>query len=551
MRRLLYSLLIPFILFSCKSKTKDYADLIYTNATIWTGDSTGIISGGIAIKGNIIMYVGENLNELKDKNTIVVDLRGELIVPGFIDNHTHFLSGGYQLANINLRTVQTKENFIRTLESFASKSANNQWIQGGDWDHEAWGGDLPEKEWIDSVTQNNPVLISRYDGHMSLANSVALKLAGIDKDTKDPEGGVIVKDSITGEPTGMLRDEAASLVYNIIPAATENELDESLQRALKEAVEHGITEVNDMGSYGGWADLSTYRRAYRKNMLDIRVYSFVPLSDWQKLNSYVKENGRGDDRLRWGGLKGFVDGSLGSTTAWFYEPYLDDTSTSGFTLIDTMTLAARIISADSAGLQVAVHAIGDRANDWLLGIYEKAIKGKEKDRRFRIEHAQHLTPQAILKFGELNVIPSMQPYHAIDDGKWASKRLDDARLKGAYAFKSLLEHGARLTFGSDWTVAPLSPILGIYAAVTRQTLDGKNPGGWYPEQKITVEQALTAFTKNSAYASFMDTKTGVLKQGFLADFVVLSDDLFKLAPEQIKNVQVLRTIVDGKEVYKR
>ena len=550
MNRILFILTL-IILISCNTKTIEYADIIYTNARIWTGDSTDSIVNSIAIKGNTIMYVGDDIRNLKGKNTELIDLKGEMIVPGFIDNHTHFLSGGYQLANINLRVIQSKENFINTIETYAYKSSKNKWILGGDWDHEAWGGELPEKEWIDSITTENPVFISRYDGHMALANSVALKLAGINKDTKNPKGGVIEKDSITGEPTGMLRDEAMSLVSAVIPEATENELDESLQRALKEAVENGVTEVNDMGSYGGWADLSTYRRAYRKNKLDIRVYAFVPLSDWAKLNSYVKENGHGDDRLRWGGLKGFVDGSLGSTTAWFYEHYLDDTTTSGFTLIDTAILASRILSADSADLQVAVHAIGDRANDWLLGIYQTTINKSAKDRRFRIEHAQHLTPEAIKKFSELNVIPSMQPYHAIDDGRWAAKRLDDNRLKGTYAFKSLLDNGAKLTFGSDWTVAPLSPILGIYAAVTRQTLDGKNPKGWYPEQKITVEQALIAYTQNSAYASFMEKKTGVLKAGLLADFVVLSEDLFKIPPEEIKNVQVLRTIVDGKEVYRR
>lgn len=550
MNRLLFIIII-FLIASCNTKSKDHADLIYTNALIWTGDSANIISGGIALKRNIIMYVGNDFEHLKNKHTQVINLNGKMIVPGFIDNHTHFLSGGYQLANINLRTVQTKQDFIHTLESFARRSQKGIWIQGGDWDHEAWGGDLPEKEWIDSVTPNNPVFVSRYDGHMAMANSEALKLAGIDKNTKSPSGGVIVKDSITGEPTGMLRDEAMSLVSSVIPEATEDELDESLQRALKEALEYGVTEVNDMGSYGGWADLSTYRRAYRNNKLAIRIYAFMPLSDWEKLNSYVKENGRGDDRLRWGGVKGFVDGSLGSTTAWFYEPYLDDTTTSGFTITDTTTLASWILSADSANLQVAVHAIGDRANDWLFGIYEQAINSSKKDRRFRIEHAQHLTPVAIGKFSALNVIPSMQPYHAIDDGRWASKRLDDTRLKGTYAFKSLLDSGAKLTFGSDWTVAPLSPILGIYAAVTRQTLDGKNPGGWYPEQKITVEQALVAYTRNNAYASFMDTKTGVLKPGLLADFVVLSDDLFKIAPEKIKDVKVMRTILDGKEVYKR
>jgi predicted amidohydrolase YtcJ len=254
--------------------------------------------------------------------------------------------------------------------------------------------------------------------------------------------------------------------------------------------------------------------------------------------------------LRWGGLKGFVDGSLGSTTAWFYQPYLDDKKSTGLIVTDTNDLRRNILAADAAGLQVTVHAIGDRANDWLLNVFETAekIKGNSNS-RFRIEHAQHLSAAAINRFAALNVIPSMQPYHAIDDGKWAAKRLDDDRLKRTYAFKSLLNAHAKLTFGSDWTVAPLTPIEGIYAAVTRRTLDDKNPNGWYPEQKISVEDALRCYTVNNAYAGFHENKTGMLKAGMLADFVILSDDIFSISPEKINKVKVLETILDGKIVY--
>jgi hypothetical protein len=296
--------------------------------------------------------------------------------------------------------------------------------------------------------------------------------------------------------------------------------------------------------------MATYRRAEAAGKLPIRIYSFVAISSWAKLDSFVKINGRGNDLLRWGGLKGFVDGSLGSTTAWFYQPYLDAPTSTGLQVTDTILLRKWVLSADSAGLQVACHAIGDRANDWILNVYEEAEKLRpDKDHRFRVEHAQHLSSDAIERFARLKVIPSMQPFHAIDDGKWAAKRLDSARLKRTYVFKSLLESNATLTFGSDWPVAPLDPIAGIYAAVTRRTLDDKNPGGWFPEQKITVEQALRCYTANNAWAGFQEMKTGKLKAGMLADLTVLSEDLFSIAPENIRNTKVLVTVVNGKEAF--
>ena len=421
---------------------------------------------------------------------------------------------------------------------------------GGDWDHEAWGGELPSRSWIDSVTGNHPVFVSRYDGHMALANSKALELAGINRNTKVPAGGEMKKDA-NGEYTGVLKDEAMGLVYKVIPDPSEKELDEYLQAAEQHAFENGVTQVHDVSSYGGWMDLATYRRNYANKKLDLRIYSFVPLSTWAKLDSFCKKEGKGDDMLRWGALKGFMDGSLGSTTAWFYQPYLDAPATSGLNVTDTNDIRRWVLAADSAGLHIAVHAIGDRANDFILDVYEEAEKKRPGDHRFRVEHAQHLSPQAIPRFAQLNVIPSMQPYHAIDDGRWAYKRLDDARLKRTYAFKSLLDTKAMLTFGSDWTVAPLKPLQGIYAAVTRRTLDDKNPNGWYPEQKISVEQAVKCYTINNAYAGFQENKLGMLKKGMLADFIVLDQNIFEIAPENIRDVRVLRTIVNGKQVYAR
>jgi predicted amidohydrolase YtcJ len=505
----------------------------------------------IAVKDSLIIYVGDDYQTFVGKETEMSDMKGRMVVPGFIDNHTHFLDGGYYLANIDLRPVRSMQDFISTFRHFSDSAKNNNWILGGNWDHEAWGGFLPRKEWIDSISNGHPVFVSRYDGHMALANSIALKLAGITKNTPNPPGGEIVKDPKTGEPTGILRDEATSLVFGVVPPLTEKELDESLARAANHALVHGLTQVHDMGTYGGWIDMATYRRAYAAGKLPIRIYSFVAIRTWQKLDSFVKVQGWGNDRLRWGGLKGFVDGSLGSTTAWFYKPYLDAPLSTGLQVTDTNLLRKWILAADSAGLHIAVHAIGDHANDWILDVYEQAEKrNPSADHRFRVEHAQHLTPEDIGRFAKLNVIPSMQPYHAIDDGKWAAKRLDSARLRGTYVFKSLLEDHANLTFGSDWTVAPLDPIAGIYAAVTRRTLDNKNPNGWFPDQKISVEQALRCYTVNNAWAGFQENKTGKLKAGFLADFTVLSEDLFAIPPENIRDTKVLLTVVNGKEEFK-
>lgn len=550
--RYIFGFLILFSLFfisSCSQNSN--ADIIYVNAKIWTGDSTNSRANSIAIKDSLIIFVGTDYAPYKGSNTEVIDLEGKMIVPGFIDNHTHFLAGGYQLASVNLRNAQTPAAFINTLKEFVSTVNDDRWIQGGDWDHEAWGGELPRKEWIDSVTGNHPIYVNRYDGHMVLVNSFVLAKAGIHKNTPDPEGGEIIRDSKTGEPTGVLKDEAMGLVSRFIPGASEKELDESLQRAIQHAWENGVTQIFDMGGSGGWTDLNTYQRAHKNGQLNLRIYSHVPISSWKKLDSLVKKDGRGDDMLRWGGLKGFVDGSLGSTTAWFFEPYLDEPTSSGLVVTDTMLLRQWVIAADSAGLHIATHAIGDRAINWLLNVYEESQSKTKRDHRSRIEHAQHIHQKDLARFASLQVIPAMQPYHAIDDGRWAYKRLDDERLKGTYAFGSLLNANALLTFGSDWSVAPLEPITGIYAAVTRRTLDDKNPDGWYPDQKITVEQALKSYTVNNAYAGFHEDKTGKLKKGMLADLVVLSHDLFTVDPENIKNVEVIRTMVNGKEVFVR
>jgi predicted amidohydrolase YtcJ len=435
--------------------------------------------------------------------------------------------------------------------AFARTVPAGTWITGGDWDHELWGGELPRREWVDSLTPDNPVFVNRLDGHMAMANSAAMKAAHVDEGgrTSDPAGGTIVRDRVTGEAAGVFKDDAMDIVYSAIPDPSEAELDRALRAAARHALEHGVTQIADMGT---WAGLATYQRALVKGELPLRVYAVVPIATWQRLRDYVVQNGRGDGRLWWGGVKGFVDGSLGSTTAWFYKPYDDAPGTTGFMVTDSTDLRTWIEAADSAGLHVIVHAIGDRANDWLLDVYrEAAARNGTRDRRFRVEHAQHLTPSAIPRFAEQHVIASMQPYHAADDGRWAEKRIGPERIKTTYAFRSLLDAGATLAFGSDWTVAPLDPIVGIDAAVTRRTIDGANPDGWIPSQRITLEETLRAYTHDAAVADFAEDRTGSLAPGMMADLVVLSQDIFRVDPKALVDTRVDMTIVEGKVAWER
>jgi predicted amidohydrolase YtcJ len=550
-RKTIHAALAAVVLQSVSVAALAAPDAIYFNANVWTGNARQPKAQAIAIDDGSIIAVGSSaeVRKLADAKTTAVDLKGAFVVPGFIDNHVHFINGGLALAQVDLRDAATRAEFTKRIAQAAAKTPKGQWIKDGNWDHETWGGELPTREWIDKDTPNTPVFISRLDGHMALANSLVLKLAGIDEKTADPDGGSIVRDK-SGRPTGVLKDNAMNLVLKVIPPVSDQELEQGLERAMEHAVARGLTQVHDMGGVEDWRVIELYRRARASDKLRLRLYSFAPLADWQKAAEYKKRNGAGDAWLRWGGMKGFVDGSLGSTTAWFHKPYDDAPNTTGLTMTDPEKLRANIVAANKADLHVTVHAIGDRANDWLLDAFEKVEQaGPKKDWRFRIEHAQHLTPAAIKRFGPLGVVASMQPYHAVDDGRWAEKRIGAERLKGTYAFRSLIDSGAHLTFGSDWPVAPLDPLTGIYAAVTRRTTDGANPNGWQPQQKITVAEALRSYTAENAWAGFQEGKVGVLKQGALADFAVLSKDLFTVPPTEIDKVKVVRTVVGGREVY--
>ena len=528
------------------------AAMLLTNGKIWTGDAKRPFAQAVAIEGNRIVAVGTTAEIVARPGDRVIDLHGRLAVPGFIDNHTHFVEGGFELSRVHLRNAATPHEFARRIGEYARKAGKGAWVLGGEWDHTIWNPvALPTRQLIDAATPDNPVFVSRLDGHMALANSVALKLAGVTRETQDPPGGTIVRDE-RGEPTGVLKDAAQSFVERVIPSPSVEDRVKAGKAALAEAARLGVTSLCDMSAgIAAFDDLRAYQRLEKSGALTSRIYLFVPVSDYARLSSASIERGFGSDVLRVGGLKGFADGSLGSSTAGFLEPFADDSANRGL-MMESMASGAmkrNVVDADSKNMQVAIHAIGDRANDEVLKIFESI--GNARERRFRIEHAQHLNPDLIKRFAADRVIASMQPYHAIDDGRWAEAKIGHERSRWTYAFRSLIDDGAVLTFGSDWTVAPLDPILGIYAAVTRRTIDGKNPNGWIPEQKITVEEALRCYTTNNAYAMFRENDIGRIAPGMLADIAVLSDDLFSIAPEKIEAVKVEMTIFDGRVVFSK
>ena len=531
---------------ACNTPPKP-AELIVHNAVIWTGDETNPTATAFAVIDNKIIAIGNDdvVSAYSGDNTIEVDANGNFITPGFIDTHVHFTTGGQNLSSVQLRDAATKEEFISRIGDFAKSQEPGTWIIGGDWDHKLWGGELPQKEWVDSVTQQNPILLNRLDGHMALVNTLALEKLGIDATTEIADGEIFTNDA--GELIGILKEDAYYGQFSKLPPFAEAQNEAFAKTAMNYVAAHGVTSVHDMNGFG---DQATFERLRQKGELITRIYSNTPLSNWQALKAKIDSTGRGDEWLRIGGLKGFVDGSLGSHTAAFFEDYTDVPTAHGYFVNSYEELYNWIKGADQADLQVMVHAIGDSANNMLLNIYEQvALENGPRDRRFRIEHAQHLTPGDISRFSELGVIPVMQPYHAIDDGRWAVNVIGPERIQTTYAFKSLIDAKARLAFGSDWFVAPPIPLLGIYAAVTRRTLDDANPDGWVPEQKISVEEALVAYTSAGAYASFEEDIKGSLEVGKLADFVIFDRNLLEIDPVSIKNAVVLKTFVGGEQVY--
>lgn len=517
--------------------------LALTNGRIWTGDR---FADNVVICGNRIAAVDGNVPQ----RARVIDLRGRLALPGFIDNHLHFVLGSLQLSSVQLRDASSPGEFARRIAAHAQKLGAGRWVTGGGWDEQLWeSASLPARQLIDDVTPDNPVFVSRLDVHMGLANGLALKLAGITRETPDPPGGAIVRDA-DGEPTGLLKDAAINYVSAVIPPPSVSERLAAIRVGLREAARLGVTSFCDMGmTLEAFDDFRAYQRLDREERLTARVWMYTPIGAWERIGAAGVEKAFGSERLRLGGLKGFADGSLGSSTAAFRESFDDEPDNCGLLMhaMQDGSMARWIAEADAHELQLAIHAIGDRANDEVLTLLE--ARPDCRARRFRIEHAQHLDPTLVRRFADSRVIASMQPYHAIDDGRWAERKIGAQRAKSTYAVRSLLDAGALVTFGSDWPVAPLDPILGLDAAVTRRTLDGMNPGGWIPEQRIAVAEAVRCYTANNAFAMFAEREIGAIAPGMLADLVVVSDDIFRIDSDDVVKARVELTIFDGNVIY--
>jgi predicted amidohydrolase YtcJ len=536
-----------------------YPSLMLVHGHVWTEDPAQPETEAIAINGNRILLAGTSAEVLRlaGPSTRVIQLHGRRVVPGFNDAHVHFVPGGQGLASVQLRDAASQAEFRQRFASFARTQSDGAWIVNGEWDHERWTpAVLPTHQLIDEVTLHNPVFVERLDGHMALANALAMKLAGVDRSTPDVAGGVIVRDA-DGNPTGIFKDAAMTLINRVIPPLSLQETETAILAAQREAARNGVTSVqemaNDTNDTGGPNRLRAMQALERERRLTVRISENLRLLDWKYLAGSGVQAGFSDGLIQIGGLKAFADGGLGASTAWLFAPYDDAPNTSGLAsdeLQNPTQMYADIKSADQAGLQIIIHAIGDRANRTILDFYQRVEQENgPRDRRLRIEHAQHLRAADIPRFAQLHVIASMQPYHAIDDGRWAQKRLGAERIHYAYDFRSLLASGATLAFGSDWPVAPLEPLMGIYAAVTRRTLDNRNPDGWIPEQKISVAEAVHAYTVGSAYAQFGEKSKGSLEPGKLADLAVLSQDIFHIDPVQIENTHVDLTVFDGRVIY--
>ncbi len=545
--------LFGFVIILCMkmNEEKGMADLILLHGKIYTVDKSRPWIEACAITDGKIVAVGntDNISRLQGENTDVIDLKGRFALPGFNDAHVHFADGGFYLMGINLRDAKDKEEFADRIADFTSKLEKGEWILGGNWDHEAWPSKTyPTKTLIDGASPENPIFVNRLDGHVALANSLALKLAGITKETPDPQGGEIEKDPKTGEPTGILKDTAQELVDRVIPTPSKERLTQAVKTAMAHANQYGVTSIQDNTAQ---ETFRVYQELQGQRKLTLRINAWITVDDYQEVEKIGILPPFGNGMLRLGTIKMFIDGSMGAGTALFYDPYTDDPSTSGLPIYPEKTLYDLVTAVDKAGLQIAAHAIGDRANTWALNAFERAFKENgSRDARHRIEHAQVVLPEDMQRFADLGIIASIQPSHCIDDMRWAEKRIGD-RVKYAYLFNAFAKAGVKIAFGTDWTVEPINPMLGIYAAVTREFPEGGPQGGWFPEEKMTLEQAVECYTLGSAYAEFQEHVKGAIRPGMLADLVVLDKNVFEIPPKEILNTNVDMTILGGKVVYDR
>lgn len=549
-----WSLLIFVGLLACAPQP---AHLIITNAKIWTVDEQNPVAEAAAVRGNRILAVGsaDQVQKLSGKATHIIDAGGRLVLPGFNDAHLHFLSGGESLMEVNLNDSRTPGEIQRRIREKAAQVPKGTWITGRGWDHTLFNdGRWPDKKLLDEAAPDHPVWVRRVDGHVGWANSKALEIAGVNEATASPAGGEIVRDQ-TGEPTGILKESAMGLVGRVVPEISTQQKRLAAEKAVQLAASLGITSVQDNS---GIESVEIYRQLLDEDKLTVRITEWMDfdalrnpekmLSDRERFGRFTKTN-----RIEIGLLKGFVDGTLGSRTAWFFQPYADDPTITGLPQYDEEELTDMICIADSLGLQVGLHCIGAKAN-WaaLQGFAEAQMRYGKRDSRHRLEHAQVLRLEDIPELDKLGVIASMQPTHCTSDMRWAEERIGHERSKGAYAWKRILESGGKIAFGTDWPVEPLDPMRGLYSAVTRQSIGtGEPEGGWFPDQRLSLAEAIRLYTLDAAYGEFKENEKGSITPGKLADMIILSDDLFSIPPEQILSTRVEVTVFDGRIVYER
>ncbi|MGH9940922.1 MAG: amidohydrolase [Pyrinomonadaceae bacterium] len=540
--------------------------LVLINGKVFTADEQGTVAQAVAVEGERIVAVGTN-DEISSRFTAArtIDLAGRLVTPGFNDAHIHFVGGGQALQRVDLNGARTLAEAKQRIAAKAKELPAGSWVLGRGWDHTLWGGQWPTRQDLDSVAPDNPVFVQRVDGHVSWTNSLALQKAGVTRATQAPEGGEILRDA-EGQPTGILKETAAGLVGRAVPPTTPAEAMQAVNLALAEARRYGITSIQDNSSYDA---IQLYRQLLTEDRLTVRV------AEWQNFEDSVErlQQQRAEFasfkldplRIRLTALKGYVDGTLGSRTAAMLAPFADDPHNSGIPRRTPEELTKMIVARDAAGFQIALHAIGDRANRMALDGFAESLKAREpaaaltfstkrrtfsvNNSRHRVEHSQVIAPTDFARFRDLGVVASMQPSHAISDKRWAQDRLGEYRVLGAYAWRALLSHSVSVPFGTDWPVEPINPYLGLYAAVTRQSTEGDPAGGWWPQERLTIEAAIRCYTAESAYASFEENEKGQIKAGMLADLVVHTRDLLTIKPEEILQTEAAMTIFGGRVVY--
>ncbi|MBI3669410.1 MAG: amidohydrolase [Acidobacteria bacterium] len=532
--------------------TTEPPTLLLVNGILYTGDPAHPRAEAVAIRGEKIIAVGTS-RELRAKagpQTRVVDLQGRFAMPGFNDAHIHLGSGGQAKLAVDLEGSKSLAELQERIRVRLADYKPGDWITGRGWDHTLW----PEKRFptrrdLDAVSTNHPMVFTRVDGHVSVANSLALRLAGITRETKDPAGGSIEHDAV-GEPTGLLKETAMHLVSGKVPPLSAAQRRRAIELALAEAARHGVTSLQDNSA---WEDFLVYQQLKKEGKLTVRITEWLPfLESLPRLQQMRKAGGTQDPWLKTGALKAVLDGSLGSRTAAMLAPYADDSSNRGILRIEQKELIEMARARDAAGFQLAFHAIGDAANCAALNAFATvAVMNPPRDRRPRIEHAQVVAEEDLPRLAELGVIASMQPSHETTDMRWAEARVGPERAKGAYAWKSMLEKRVRLAFGTDYPVEPVNPMRGLYACVTRELPEGGPAGGWQPQEKISLDDCIHAYTVGSAYAQFEEGKKGRLAPGQWADIIVLSADITKIPPAQLLKTEVLQTYVGGRLVYEK